>query len=59
MSSTPIFDAAGTARGALGLSVAPDDTEIASAALRGILQRIERDGQARHWRFVFPHNAGL
>jgi len=52
-------DAAGTARGALGLSVAPDDTEIASAALRGILQRIERDGQARHWRFVFPHNAAL
>ena len=47
----------GTARGALGLAAAPDDTEIASAPLRQILQKIERDGQLRHWRFVFPHTA--
>ena len=47
----------GAARGALGLSAAPDENEIASAALRQVLQRVERDGQLRHWRFVFPHAA--
>jgi hypothetical protein len=46
-----------TARGTLGLSAAPDDTEIASAPLREVLKRIERDDGLRHWRFVFPHAA--
>jgi hypothetical protein len=39
------------------LSAAPDENEIASAALREVLQRVEHDGQLRHWRFVFPHAA--
>jgi hypothetical protein len=49
---------AGTARGALGLTSAPEETDIASAPLREILQRLNRDGhdgQLRQWRFVFPH----
>jgi hypothetical protein len=46
---------AGTVRGTMGLSTAPDDNEVASAPLRQILQRLESDGQTRHWRFVFPH----
>ncbi|HSC12183.1 MAG TPA: serine/threonine-protein kinase [Rhodanobacteraceae bacterium] len=49
---------AGTARGALGLTSAPEETDIASAPLRQILQRLKRDGQdnqMRQWRFVFPH----
>jgi len=39
------------------LSVAPEENEIASAPLRTILERVERDNQSRHWRFVFPHGA--
>jgi len=49
---------AGTTRGALGLTSAPEETDIASAPLREILQRLNRDGrdgQLRQWRFVFPH----
>jgi hypothetical protein len=49
---------AGTARGALGLTSAPEETDIASAPLREILQRLSRDRQDNHvrqWRFVFPH----
>jgi hypothetical protein len=42
-------------RGTLGLSAAPDDTQIASAPLRTLLQRLEHDGSVRHWRFEFPH----
>lgn len=45
----------GTTRGTLGLSVAPDDNEVASAPLRQALRRLEHDGGVRHWRFVFPH----
>jgi len=48
---------AGATRGAMGLSAAPDGNEIASAPLRELLQRVERDGSVRHWRFVFPHTA--
>ena len=44
---------------ALGLTSAPEETDIASAPLREILQRLNRDGQQnkqlRQWRFVFPH----
>lgn len=46
-----------TARGTMGLSAAPDDNQIASAPLREVLQRAERNGDLRHWRFVFPHAA--
>ena len=46
---------AGPTRGTMGLSAAPDETEIASAPLRQILQRVESDTSLRHWRFVFPH----
>jgi eukaryotic-like serine/threonine-protein kinase len=48
----------GSARGALGLTSAPEETDVASAPLREILQRMSRDnhdGQLRQWRFVFPH----
>ena len=45
----------GPTRGTMGLSAAPDETEIASAPLRQILQRVESDNSLRHWRFVFPH----
>ena len=45
----------GAARGALGLSAAPDQADVASAPLRQILERVERDDRLRHWRFVFPH----
>jgi len=48
---------AGATRGAMGLSAAPDQDEIASAALRDLLQRVERDDHVRHWRFAFPHVA--
>jgi hypothetical protein len=47
----------GAARGAMGLSAAPEDNQIASAPLREVLQRAERSGDLRHWRFVFPHAA--
>ncbi|HEY2396932.1 MAG TPA: serine/threonine-protein kinase [Rudaea sp.] len=46
---------AGTTRGAMELNATPDDNEIASVPLREVLQRAERDGDLRHWRFVFPH----
>jgi hypothetical protein len=49
---------AGTTRGALGLTSAPEENDIASAPLREILHRLDRDGrdnQLRQWRFVFPH----
>jgi len=46
-----------TARGTMGLSAAPDDNQIASAPLREVLQRAERNGDLRHWRFIFPHAA--
>jgi tRNA A-37 threonylcarbamoyl transferase component Bud32 len=48
---------AGASRGTLGLSVAPEENEIASAPLRALLRRVEQDNQSRHWRFVFPHGA--
>jgi hypothetical protein len=44
------------ARGTMGLSAAPDETTVASAPLRRILQRVEHDENLRHWRFVFPHS---
>jgi hypothetical protein len=49
----------GAARGALGLTSAPDETEVASAQLREVLRRVgreNRDGRLRQWRFVFPHS---
>ena len=49
---------AGASRGVLGLTSAPEETDVASAPLREILARLGRDGrdsQLRQWRFVFPH----
>jgi eukaryotic-like serine/threonine-protein kinase len=50
---------AGTSRGALVLAPGPNDAEIASASLRGVLDKLGSDTtHLRRWRFVFPHSAG-
>ncbi|MDR3385692.1 MAG: serine/threonine-protein kinase [Rudaea sp.] len=51
---------AGAARGVLGLTAVPDDTQIRSASLRAVLATLDADaegGGLRRWRFVFPHAA--
>jgi hypothetical protein len=50
--------AAGSTRGALGLTVAPDSAEIASATLRRVLAQLDqdnRDAEVRQWHYQFPH----
>lgn len=50
--------ATGSTRGALNLADAPDATEVASAALRQVLDQLEHDaraGELRHWHYTFPH----
>ncbi|HZP66475.1 MAG TPA: serine/threonine-protein kinase [Rudaea sp.] len=51
-------EVASVARGALALSAAPQETEVASAALRHVLDELDRnagDAGMRRWQFVFPH----
>jgi hypothetical protein len=50
--------AAGSTRGALGLTVAPDSAEIASVTLRRVLAQLDqdnRDAEVRQWHYQFPH----
>jgi len=50
--------ATGATRGALGLADAPEAAEVASAPLRRVLDRLERNaraGELRHWHYTFPH----
>jgi hypothetical protein len=50
-----------TSRGALGLAPAPDSVEVASSPLRRVLEQLEqgsRNGEVRHWHYMFPHQAG-
>jgi hypothetical protein len=52
---------AGTSRGALGLAPAPDDASVGNAALRVILDDLDRNsdtGHVRRWHFNFPHADG-
>jgi hypothetical protein len=49
--------ATGPTRGALGLTTAPDSTEVASAPLRRVLEQLQRGagGDVQHWHYTFPH----
>jgi len=47
--------APGAARGALGLSAAPDENVISSKPLRDALASAGKRGELRQWHYVFPH----